>query len=281
MKEFCQNLSRVNNKFAISDEIWTKIKDFHEPLKMVSNKMQTFQRADLTLSDVFGEWLDLKEMLKVIPQSNFVINLQAGIQDREKSILGNTLMLSSVLLDPRFNIVLSVPQKSIAKSLVRQLYMNLHEEASSSNHSTISVETDVSVELSPSSSSEIEHTNRQYNALENYLSSIEASSRAMNTTNGNESQMIRLEEEIKSFLKLERLPANSSVHEFWEKQTKIFPLLHELSCIIMAVPPSEVSVERNFSKLNFTLNRFRTNLKDTELEKILFLSLNSAIFDSI
>lgn len=157
--------------------------DFHEPLKMVSNKMQTFQRADLTLSDVFGEWLDLKEMLKVIPQSNFVINLQAGIQDREKSILGNTLMLSSVLLDPRFNIVLSVPQKSIAKSLVRQLYMNLHEEASSSNHSTISVETDVSVELSPSSSSEIEHTNRQYNALENYLSSIEASSRAMNTTN--------------------------------------------------------------------------------------------------
>lgn len=250
----------------ISDETWEKIREFHLPLKIVAHKMEKFQRADLTLSDVFGEWFELKENLKEMPQTTFIENLLKGIMEREKSILTNTLMLTSVFLDPRLNILLKPSRNSIAISLLKDLYNKLHEKTPSSSPSTT-----INVEPEASSSDSQES---QCSALENYLKSIENSNRLMS-----ESQTIlRLEAEINCFKKLERLPVNNSIHEFWQKSRKLFPLLHEIACIIMAVPPSEVSVERNFSKLNFTLNRFRTNLKDSEVENFLFLSLNKDLF---
>lgn len=49
----------------------------------------------------------------------------------------------------------------------------------------------------------------------------------------------------------------------------------------MAILPTEVSCERNFSKLKFVMNRLRCSLVDSELEKMLYLNLNSNLFDLI
>lgn len=103
------------------------MKELHEPLKHVARKMEIFQRADLTLSDVYGEWFDLKETLKTLPQTEFVTKLQEGILAREGSLLSNTLMYSSLFLDPRLNLLLTPTQQSIATSLITELYKKLYE----------------------------------------------------------------------------------------------------------------------------------------------------------
>lgn len=265
LKEFCQELGRANAKFAIDDELWEQIAEIREPLKLVAKKMQNFQKADLTLSDVFGEWFDLNEALKQLPQTSFVKELRKGIKEREKSILSNTLMLTSVFLDPRYNILLNSVQRSIVYSYLKDLHEVLNVATNEEVQEVVDDETNNEADVEPT----------QCGVLEKYLRTIEQS----NQSSFVQQQYVRLEAEIESFRKLPRAPIDSSVHDIWRKNRKMFPILYEIASIIMSIPPSEVSVERNFSKLNFILNRFRTNLSDFELEKILFLSLNSELFN--
>lgn len=79
LKLFCQELGRANSKFQIADETWFRISEFHVPLKMVSQKMTAFQRADLTLSDVYGDWMELQANLRDVEDSAFVTKLLAEI----------------------------------------------------------------------------------------------------------------------------------------------------------------------------------------------------------
>lgn len=55
-------------------------------------------------------------------------------------------------------------------------------------------------------------------------------------------------------------------------------MLYDLARTIYAVAPTEVSVERNFSTLDFVLNKRRTNLLDENLEMVLFLKLNKSLY---
>lgn len=244
------------------------MKELHEPLKHVARKMEIFQRADLTLSDVYGEWFDLKETLKTLPQTEFLKKLQEGISAREGSLLSNTLMYSSLFLDPRLNLLLTSSQKSIALSLITELYNKLYEIPAERIARIDSVESEASTSTT-SSETELSDIDGQCSALENHLRTIESTNRE-----NHQISHIQLEAEIKCFQRLPRLPTKASIHEFWQKSRQNFPIIYKIASIIMAVPPAEVCVERNFSRLNFILNRFRTNLKDKELEKILFLSLN-------
>lgn len=262
LKLFCQELGRANSKFQIADETWFRISEFHVPLKMVSQKMTAFQRADLTLSDVYGDWMELQANLRDVEDSAFVTKLLAALDDRGAPVMRNHMMLTSVFLDPRFNLMLSSEEICIAKKILTDL--------SESNRAVRPTNENV---IAQTVAGNVDDT--QLSAFERYLRSFETRENAPPRAD------LPLLIEMDNFQQLGRQPLTKSIHIFWSEYQRKYPLLFKLSNIIMAIPPTEVSCERNFSKLKFVMNRLRCSLVDSELEKMLYLNLNSNLFDLI
>lgn len=275
----------MNATFIINEEIWDKIAEFYEGLKMVAAKMLVFQRANLTLSDAYAEWIDLREKLKCINSTPFVVKLIKSMMDRELTIFESPLVYAAVSLDPRIQLLLSPVKKHDAATFLRMLNGKMQGTASSSQPSssvssslqadeTLIDETLTDETLTDSTDSPETISSA---GLENMLRSAEY----YNENNNLPAPDHRFTLEIEMFQKVPRVPLKTAIHDFWHESRRKFPVLYDLASVMMAVPPTEVSVERNFSKLNFILNRFRSRLTDRELEKILYLSLNSDLFDSL
>jgi hypothetical protein len=69
-----------------------------------------------------------------------------------------------------------------------------------------------------------------------------------------------------------------NILEFWRNQRFAFPLLYEASLIVLAVPTTQVSVERAFSGVKFLLSPQRCQLNSELLDDIVLIRCNS-IFD--
>lgn len=260
LKGFCQDLGRANPTFDISEATWEKIAEFHGPLKLVAQKVTHLQRADITLSDAFGDWYELLQNLRCQPQTQFVVKLISGLENRGHLILKNPLMLASVFLDPRYNLILTSEDRATATSVLSDLNEKFNPiERRESNDS-------------PSDGSHSDDET-QYNEFERFLRSLES----RNQTIPQRTEIPFLSE-TESFRQLARQPIDKSIHIFWHEYQRKYPILFKLSNVIMSIPPTEVSCERNFSKLKFIMNRLRCNLKDDEIEKMMFLNLNSELF---
>lgn len=78
-----------------------------------------------------------------------------------------------------------------------------------------------------------------------------------------------------------RLQSEDSVHTFWESKKTEFRVLYEVANVIYAIPPTQASVERNFSALKYMLTDKRYNLKQDLLEALLLIHLNREKFNEI
>ena len=65
---------------------------------------------------------------------------------------------------------------------------------------------------------------------------------------------------------------------FWESKTNQWPELYFISQIVLAVPPTQVTVERAFSGLSLVLTNRRCRLTKEFLSDILTVKLNSELF---
>lgn len=96
----------------------------------------------------------------------------------------------------------------------------------------------------------------------------------------NESEITSYPEIIKAYSEIEnykekRIDINQNIVEYWGKQKYKLPYLSKLALIIHAVPATQVSVERAFSALKIMLDDLRCNLSPENLEKLMFVKLNS------
>ncbi|KAK3917337.1 Zinc finger BED domain-containing protein 4 [Frankliniella fusca] len=71
------------------------------------------------------------------------------------------------------------------------------------------------------------------------------------------------------------LPLKSDVLKFWESKRLIWPELYELAMIVLAIPATQVSVERLFSALRFILRPQRFALSSNNVDDIVFLHANA------
>ena len=95
---------------------------------------------------------------------------------------------------------------------------------------------------------------------------------ATSRTGANISEILKM---LNDFEHMPRLSSNSSVLEYWEQQKYSKPKLYKLSQVVLALPVTQVSVERAFSGLHFVLSPMRTSLDSDLLEDILFVRINS------
>lgn len=76
-----------------------------------------------------------------------------------------------------------------------------------------------------------------------------------------------------------RMKSSESIHNFREcKKMEFGDELYELACIIFAIPPTQASLERNFSALKYMFTDNRYNLAGDLLESLLLVHLNRNYF---
>lgn len=80
------------------------------------------------------------------------------------------------------------------------------------------------------------------------------------------------------FLNQPLLPTHDNILKYWFEKRFTDPQLYYLSNIVLATPPTQVSVERLFSSLKFILNNLRMSLKDSIIDDILVVR-NNNIYD--
>lgn len=266
LKPFCESVAQINNAFQISDETWQQIEVFHKPLKLVAEKMVKMQTADLTLSDAYGHWIELREHLKCIERTPFVSKLLESMGNRGSPLLNTTLMVTTVFLDPRFQLLLSEDDKLRAKRFLTVLANKTMDQPNMPTPAPTDTTTNV-VETPILSPFECLLREKDAERIDNIVR--------------NEPTHSKLLDELEIIQKHPRLNANTNIHTFWLERRMEQPLLYDMAIIMMSIPPTEVSCERNFSKLKFIMNRLRCSLCDEEIEKILFLSLNAEFFDDL
>lgn len=92
---------------------------------------------------------------------------------------------------------------------------------------------------------------------------------------------LNIEQALRGMALQERLCADDDVLEYWEGKKKAEPQLYAISQVALAVPCTQVSVERAFNSLALILSDRRLRLSNENLTNILLIKLNAVLFDKI
>lgn len=203
------------------------------------------QKRDLTLPDVFSIWTKMKlHVMKCTHHKSYKTNLAnhlyRAIEKHQTVLFENPFMSAALFLDPRFRrVILNDPNKlSEAKSLLERVWHRITtpDTQNTPNNSTSSNTSDISFEFD------------EQVALDNYLQLGIQNNDPNTPRRGNSAFDIMTELE---FFDPEHLHNSECLLKYWEENQKQHPELYKLAMVIYSVPPTEVQIERDFSKLNF------------------------------
>lgn len=116
--------------------------------------------------------------------------------------------------------------------------------------------------------------NDSYDELDEYLNACDSAYGEERTNISNTQNAKQMITKILNDFNGEELPLAASVLEYWNEKSNTKPELYKLASVMMAIPPTQTSVERAFSALALVLTSHRTNLGDECLENILLVRLN-------
>lgn len=257
-------LETVNKaKYQLGDDIWTALPGVVEVLGVFAEKTKEMQKEDLTLSDSYGIWLSLVVRLKNMSHIPLATSLLQRVEKRMLYLMQDDVLIAALYLDPRYQIVLSDTQKINAVQHLSNLHRRQTETMEIAND-------DVTTGIE-----DIDNVN--IGEVDEYLNGLEIQVKGINSmTDDNASYGIT--NELEKFSKIDRKPTSTKIKPFWDSICVDYPNLYEVAKTVLAVPPTEASVERNFSHLDFILNKRRINLTDEALETIMLLRLNRKLF---
>lgn len=263
MKDFCMELAAVNGtKFQLDGDIWTALPCVVQVLAVFAAKTKELQKEDLTLPDSYGIWLSLVVRLKNLSHIPLSSKLLQHVEKRLKDLMEDDVLVAALYLDPRYQLVLSETQKSNAVQHLTNLHRKLTENIDTNDTDFITIDAIDDPDI---------------DEVDKYLSEVEMQVKGAVSLNvGSVSSGIH--NELNSFAKIDRRLRSAKIVPFWNSIRHEYPNLYEVAKTVLAIPPTEVSVERNFSHLDFILNKRRNNLTDEALETILLLRLNRNLF---
>lgn len=111
-------------------------------------------------------------------------------------------------------------------------------------------------------------------AFEAYMQSLDETT--------NTAQEISVSDQLSDLSRKPRLILqNETILEWWFKAKSTQPDLYSLASAFLAIPCTQVSVERSFSVLGLILTKQRGLLKEETLQNILFVRLNSELLNKV
>lgn len=229
----------TDDSFAVSPAQWKNIETITKILSEPYKLTMELQRKNYILSDFFGDWFRVKRKLQSISH-DLADSLAKNMERREDRILNNKLMLSSVYLDPRYNMLLKDEQKKHAVIYLCTLWCRL-------------------IDLNPLDTNRLDED--ETDEFARFLN--ESSNRPQNITN-----------RIEQFILRPSINYKSDISEYWCKIKPEEPELFKLAQLLFSIAVTQVDVERSFSSLKFLFNDYRSRLAPEVLSQLLMLRLN-------
>lgn len=266
LKDFCKEIEDSNNDVCLPDDVWIGIKMLCDALEPVNDATIRIQREDLTIGDFYGAWLKCRNRIDSL-DSTFAGKLLSNMKIREKKLLNNTVFLSVILLDPRFAFLLTDKEIAIACDHLKKLYFEMKklEEKSKGSNNKVIVDTE-------SAEESVDDFEKMLQKEQTKMKSQEQST--LSSTQSTLNISLILNEYIENVVKGKRLPYSTSILDYWKGQKYEKLELYKLSQILMAVPATQVSVERLFSNLSFIYSPLRSKLSENILESIILIRSN-------
>lgn len=229
-----------------------------------------FQNQKLTLSDVYGRWLSMRLHLNAcLTKSSFETDLTKHLIDaldnRNDVIFKNPFMNSALFLDPRYRreIIRNETKMREATENLMKIWRRI---------SILNTENREENENPPTTANKSAEFDEKA-ALNSYLGIPHETENSANID-------IDIEIILDNF-QPKQLPMEASVIEYWESVKNEHPQLYKLAMVIFSIPPTEVQIERDFSKLDHVFTNRRCRITAERLEEIMLLNLNPDMFAAV
>ncbi|CAI6355747.1 unnamed protein product [Macrosiphum euphorbiae] len=271
LKPFCI----TNEQIILSSNDWNSVEKIItalEPAKIATVQMQS---NSLTPGDVYGIWLKTQMCLSKI-DIQLSKTLIKNMAERQKNIFTNPVFESAIYLDPRYQHLMSVASKTRAVIHLVNTY-NLIKNIKNNNDTD--KEQDIDDPTAENENIETGFEENVSNDFQLYLQSlsqcVHLSSQSSSSSTGSTGTVaISIMSLLNLFDNQPILQHDENILSYWENKKIECPELYELSQVVMAVPTTQVSVERSFSSLKFVLGDLRSNLGSELLEKIMLIRAN-------
>lgn len=273
--------------------IHQKMPDIKEAVKLLQIPFEVtklLQRRDCTLSDFYGACIKMREKFKIAAQKNnlktdLAEQLLTEFEKRNGQLMKNAAMLAAVLLDRRFAVDLSDREVELAKIQLsntweryRNSHKSLNEEQSqptpNENECVGNVSDDFDFDMTlflKSKAGEIIDENEC--ELNVSTIGVECNTLAIQPNYQiSKQQFLILLNEFEEKFKL--VDHKTNMFNFWKNQKQSSPELYAISLIFNGIPPSQATVERDFSTLGHIFGPLRYNLSDQMLSDIMLIKLN-------
>lgn len=106
LKDFVNTLASTNSALRLTDAEWKKIDEIRDVFKDCYYFTKKSQSEQVTLSDFYACWTEMKFKLKNKPNSELVDNLICYMDEREIELLQSPVVLAALFLDARYRVLL-------------------------------------------------------------------------------------------------------------------------------------------------------------------------------
>lgn len=258
---------------------WGQLNELKRILHVLYLTTVVLQNNDFTLSDFYGclKLIDLK-LNQIIEEprrklTGLARKLQQSMKKRMTKVIENPLMVCALFLDPRYKFSIdSDPEKvSLAKLHIGHIW----ERIKMVKFGGVEQEPETpELNVTP------ENMDKYFAELDMHLNEstgIRASSTGASSCDRN--VIVDAINKYEVSVMGARMKSSESVHLFWESKKEEFGSeLYEIASVLFAVPPTQASVERNFSALKYMFTDYRYNLNQDLLEALLLIHLNRDYF---
>lgn len=262
--------SREFTEFGLLLKKFPIVKEIVRTLAIAYNATIELQRRDLSLSDAYGSWLKmelhLKNKQKRTSKTSLESKLLAALEQRKKhhKIFENPLMKAALYLDPRF----------------RQQITRSQEDVNEAKEILLSVSRRLTALSEDKPTEDMNQSTESNNSSNDSFDAQKAFDQYLNRTVNVESVVHNDFELSLDLFDPPPMPIDASILNYWhttyDKQDS--KMLFDVAMVILAIPPTEVDIERDFSTLRFILSDLRTSLSAQTLENILTINLNRTLY---
>lgn len=228
------------------------------------------QYRKLTLSDLFGIWLKMELHLRDYAtrpsfKTGFAEKLLNSITARREKIFSNPFMTAAIYLDPRYRTQIMSNEEKTTEAI--NTLVNLWHRINVVRHMGMSsTQQNTSATSVGSDQSEFDENAE----LDKYM-------QGGSNTNANDTNIEGLLQDFNPA----KLSTKVSIIEYWYSMEESNPELFELAKVVYAIPPTECSIERDFSNLNYVFNDRRCSLTTERLDDIMIINLNPDLFYAV
>jgi hypothetical protein len=257
-KEFINSLIGNNTNLSGILDLWEFIEGFVDSFEPVWEATLEMQSEDLNIGNFLRTWLKCEiDLLK--KGTNISLELLDALKNRRTELFLNDAFCAAIFMDPRFLNFREFGDE-MKKKAENHLFNTWQRICDLKNRT--------SVEASPIQISQSSKWSDLSIWMNGDVESVQGSTRNFS-----------IKEKISSLKFVRPLDVGQNIFEYWETQKYESRELYDLSRVVLAVPATQVSVERAFSALALVLTKHRTRLDSDILNDILVIKNNKCLLN--